>query len=311
MNKLYLAIALAFVTIFHAHSLTYYTTPIVVGEPDGEYLGYQYVDLALPSGTLWAVYNIGADIPEGAGDEFAWGELWPRDSFTDENYEYFIGWELNIWGDYCPFFDDIGDDISGTQYDLCHISMGEGWRIPTYQEYHELYWHCREDWNVNLNGMPGSLIIGRNGHKIFLPCRGEPKPFIGDEGAYWLSVITSSNPKKAHSFKTGDNGNMGFGAISRSSGATIRPVIDKSVVMSHQSSNKVPRVSIFYRDGTLKIKGERADYRLRLTDLSGSTMFDGQVQVGANSLPSVPSGTYLLSLYSDNALVKTQKIAIK
>ena len=31
----------------------------------------QYVDLGLPSGTLWATSNVGADKPEGFGDYFA------------------------------------------------------------------------------------------------------------------------------------------------------------------------------------------------------------------------------------------------
>ena len=33
-----------------------------------------YVDLGLPSGTLWADRNVGAASPEDCGDYFAWGE---------------------------------------------------------------------------------------------------------------------------------------------------------------------------------------------------------------------------------------------
>lgn len=309
MKKLYLAIALAFVTIFQAFPLTYYTTPIEVGAPDGEYLGYQYVDLGLPGGTLWAVYNIGTDLPEGAGDLFAWGEVEPKETFTGDNYEFFIGWELDDWGNYTRCFEDIGENISGTQYDAATYQWGEGWRMPTYQDYWELHTYCREDWDVNLNGMPGSLVIGRNGHKIFLPCRGEPKPFIGDEGPYWLAEV--SKPTEAYRFRTVDNSNMGPESCLRYAGSAIRPVIDKEVVMNQQSANEGPQVSIFYRAGTLKIKGEGPEYRLRVADLSGSTMFEGNVKPGANSLPEFPSGTYLLSLYSDNSIVKTQKIAVK
>ena len=35
---------------------------------------HEYVDLGLPSGTLWATCNIGANSPEEYGDYFAWGE---------------------------------------------------------------------------------------------------------------------------------------------------------------------------------------------------------------------------------------------
>lgn len=35
---------------------------------------HEYVDLGLPSGTLWATCNVGAYSPEEYGDYFAWGE---------------------------------------------------------------------------------------------------------------------------------------------------------------------------------------------------------------------------------------------
>ena len=38
-----------------------------------DYIEYEYVDLGLPSGTLWATCNVGADNPEDFGDYFAWG----------------------------------------------------------------------------------------------------------------------------------------------------------------------------------------------------------------------------------------------
>ena len=37
-----------------------------------------FVDLGLPSGTLWATCNVGATIPEEYGDYFAWGETVPK-----------------------------------------------------------------------------------------------------------------------------------------------------------------------------------------------------------------------------------------
>ena len=35
--------------------------------------GHEYVDLGLPSGTLWATCNVGASKPEEYGNYFAWG----------------------------------------------------------------------------------------------------------------------------------------------------------------------------------------------------------------------------------------------
>ena len=38
----------------------------------------EYVDLGLPSGTLWATCNVGANAPEEYGNYFAWGETKPK-----------------------------------------------------------------------------------------------------------------------------------------------------------------------------------------------------------------------------------------
>ncbi len=46
--------------------------------PDPQPDGHDYVDLGLPSGTLWATCNVGASSPEEYGDYFAWGETEPK-----------------------------------------------------------------------------------------------------------------------------------------------------------------------------------------------------------------------------------------
>ena len=50
--------------------------------------GHDYVDLGLPSGTLWATCNIGADNPKGCGDYFAWGETSPKEDYSWDTYRY-------------------------------------------------------------------------------------------------------------------------------------------------------------------------------------------------------------------------------
>lgn len=42
-------------------------------DDDNEIDNYEYVDLGLPSGTLWATCNVGASKPEEYGNYFAWG----------------------------------------------------------------------------------------------------------------------------------------------------------------------------------------------------------------------------------------------
>ena len=56
---------------------------------DGEVGGYEYVNLGLPSGTLWATCNVGASSPYESGSYFAWGETETKDIYTWENYKFF------------------------------------------------------------------------------------------------------------------------------------------------------------------------------------------------------------------------------
>lgn len=62
---------------------------------DGVIGGHEYVDLGLPSGTLWATYNVGATSPYEKGDYFAWGEVEPREDFSWENYKFFERYEVD------------------------------------------------------------------------------------------------------------------------------------------------------------------------------------------------------------------------
>ena len=49
---------------------------------------HEYVDLGLPSGTLWATCNVGANAPEDCGDYFAWGETAPKEVYDWSSYKY-------------------------------------------------------------------------------------------------------------------------------------------------------------------------------------------------------------------------------
>ena len=74
-------------TLLQAQSITVHQTC----EQNGQVLvlltnGHEYVDLGLPSGTLWATCNVGAESPEEYGDYFAWGETAPKGTYSWSNY---------------------------------------------------------------------------------------------------------------------------------------------------------------------------------------------------------------------------------
>ena len=58
---------------------------------NGTYNGHDYIDLGLPSGTMWATCNVGAESPDQYGDYFAWGETTPKATYNWSTYKYCKG----------------------------------------------------------------------------------------------------------------------------------------------------------------------------------------------------------------------------
>ena len=139
----------------------------------------RWVDLGLS--VLWAKYNVGATSPEEYGGYYAWGETEEKSSYTLENYKYY--------NSSTDSFINIGDDISGTQYDVAHVKWGNGARMPRLTEIQELLNNCSGSVST-YNGVKGMTVTGQNGNSIFLPFAGVC--FDGDldegyYGFYWSS----------------------------------------------------------------------------------------------------------------------------
>ena len=129
----------------------------------------RWVDLGLPSGILWAAYNVGASSPEEYGGYYAWGETEEKSIYTWEYYKY--GKKNYYDGDWYWTGSFIGDDISGTSYDAAHVKWGDGARMPRQKDIQELIHNCT--WIL---GSSGAIVIGPNGNKIFLPFSGRCYP---------------------------------------------------------------------------------------------------------------------------------------
>ena len=169
---------------------------------------YEYVDLGLPSGLLWAACNLGADVPEDYGDYFAWGETQPKDNFSWTNYQYCMG-SFNTLTKYCNN-SDIGyngftDDLTTLEPsdDAATVNWGDDWRMPTDGEWQELYQNTTVTWTTQ-NGVNGRLFTASNGNSLFLPAAGycnesipEAAGIIGD---YWTSSLDTDYPSGALSF---------------------------------------------------------------------------------------------------------------
>ncbi len=298
--------------------------PPAPSEPDGIIGGHEYVDLGLPSGTLWATYNVGASSPYEKGQYFAWGETEPREDFSWESYRFFEGYEVDPNKGSWAVLENIGTDICGTEYDAARYQWGNGWRLPNEQERYELRMLCWNNGPSEENGVRGVRIYGPNEHSIFLPVcgfglwNGEQDPFHNTDGAYWTGV---EDPDYGYDGTPIDPSNYaksllidlsGFtSSISRKAGGlNIRAVVNPKESGVNTLVYDRNSITISFQNGNIIVSGTDNKCTLKLFDLSGRNITSATVDNGICPLPSLSNGIYLVTV-TDGASSKTQKVAIK
>ena len=149
--------------------------------------GHEYVDLGLPSGLKWATCNVGASLPSEYGNYYAWGEIEPKDNYTQEN--------CLTWGQ------EIGDISGNPQYDAARANWGGTWRMPTKSEFEEFIEECEWEWTSEGENR-GYRVTGTNGNSIFLPAAGYWRgtlPNADGMGGYcWSSTPGDYHPQNAY-----------------------------------------------------------------------------------------------------------------
>ena len=98
--------------------------------------GHAYVDLGLPSGTLWATCNVGASSPEEYGDYFAWGETEPKNDYNWSTYKYCKGSSTTMTK-YCTS-SSYGTVDNKTELepsdDAATVNWGSNWQMPSLEQ---------------------------------------------------------------------------------------------------------------------------------------------------------------------------------
>ena len=175
----------------------------------GRAQGHDYVDLGLPSGTLWATTNVGATSPEEYGDYFAWGETAPKSVYDWSTYKW-----CRSNGDYGQLTKYCTDSFYGyngfvdnkTELDpaddAATANWGSGWRMPSLTQIQELYENCTSEWTT-INGVNGRLFKSKkNGVSLFFPAAGDrwdgELDELGSFGIFWSRTLDSSNPYDAY-----------------------------------------------------------------------------------------------------------------
>lgn len=198
---------------------------------------HEYVDLGLPSGTLWATCNIGANNPEDYGDYFAWGETTlPEDnSYLWTSYKWSNSSNNTSLTKYCndSYYGNNGFTDNLTELELsddaAYVNWGSSWRMPNKEQFDELInsSYTTIEW-ATLNGVNGRKITSKsNGRTLFFPAAGSRYDSslggAGSFGYYWSRMLPSDGPYVAwvmcfSSYSVLIDGN------SRSFGLSIRPV---------------------------------------------------------------------------------------
>lgn len=197
-----------------------------------------YVDLGLPSGTLWATYNVGGSSPEDYGDCFAWGETSGYNSgktdFSLSTYKFNNEWGLTK---YCSDSDFNGKRFTDTltelelEDDAAYVNWGSNWRMPTIDQFNELInsENTTTEWTTQ-NGVYGRKITSKtNGNSLFLPAAGaRNETFLSDAGSggyYWSRTLITSYPISAY-YLYFNSGNIGTNDyyFYRNHGGSVRPV---------------------------------------------------------------------------------------
>ena len=188
---------------------------------------HEYVDLGLPSGTLWATMNVGASSPEGCGDYFSWGETETKERYIWSTYGWSDG-TYNTMRKYCTdsSYGTVDNKIElEPEDDAAYMNWGARWQMPSYDQLQELCNMC--SWQTTyVNGMYGYIVTGPNGNTLFLPTSGSAANGVGNIGLYgyyWSRTLVPDGPDIAYDLKIGQD-NVAIDHTSRCSGLSVRAV---------------------------------------------------------------------------------------
>ena len=168
---------------------------------------YEYVDLGLPSGTLWATMNIGAS------------------NVTDYDNYYMYG-KNTTYNSEDTVYDGVEDPLDSLA-DVATQTWGGSWHMPTRAQMQELISNTTYQWVTNYkgSGINGGTFTATNGAVLFIPAAGYwgngIQRNVGSNGSFW-----GSSPNGGSAYYLGFyNGDKGVGSYKRERGCSVRPVV--------------------------------------------------------------------------------------
>jgi hypothetical protein len=194
---------------------------------------FEYVDLDLPSGTLWTTCNLGAKEPIAAGNFYAWGETEPKDEYNWDTYKFGDKSTLN------KYTEDDGLDTLEPTDDAAYIELGREYHVPSYDQVYELMRNTKSKHFMADNGVNCiELKSIRNDKSIIFPMSGfysntdaiNPKKLCSKnfETLIWVSCLSNGVDLHATALNINFHKNEQFITFkNRCNGFQIRPVKNK------------------------------------------------------------------------------------
>lgn len=187
--------------------------------------GHEFVDLGLPSGTLWATQNMGASTPEEYGDYYAWGELEPKEVYKWTTYSLCDGSSesLNKYCDNASYGKVDNKTVLALDDDAAHVNWGGLWCMPSKAQAQELKNKCT--WVLDKTRALYT-VTGPNGNSITMPLAGYRQGtgtyLMGECGYYWTTSLATNYPIASYTLAC-DQALFEINSL-RNSGRSIRPV---------------------------------------------------------------------------------------
>lgn len=207
--------------------------------------GFDYVDLDLPSGTLWATMNVGASKPSECGMYFQWGDSkgYTKEQLGKDKAFNWSDYKFSLYGSFSKFskYKTTGATLE-LEDDAANANMGGDWHMPTHGQIQELINETDNTWTTQDN-INGRLFKSKTdpSKSIFIPAAGfawdGSLNNSGVNGYVWPSVLSSSFSVIFGQFLyfNADNANLSY--CNRYYGFSVRGVIDKKDNISNRKKN--------------------------------------------------------------------------
>ena len=205
---------------------------------DGKEHGFEYVDLGLPSGTMWATCNVGADKPEDEGllfqfgcvDGYKYGDKNDQFRTNDQNKQ-------DTGNKFIPLTQSgkvyKTNEILDLSDDAAHVNMGGKWRMPTKNDLEELIDNTTCE-VVTINRVQGMLFTSKiNSNKLFIPFmqgswwNGNWEDWGRSDAYVWSSQVHPSYVDFAYELYCNSSGDAFIDDGNRSCAFTVRGVFKK------------------------------------------------------------------------------------